>query len=63
MEETRILLSKQEASAALGVCVRTIDNLISEKRLPTIRIGRRVMIRRDALERFARYDQPTRGGK
>jgi len=62
--ETTLLLNKRQACLALGgICQRTLDTLIAEKRLPVVRIGRRVMIHRDALERFARRDQATLGGK
>ncbi len=56
-----ILVGKQQARLELGgISMRTLDTLIAEKRLPVIRIGRRVLIRRAALEAFARKDfQPT----
>ena len=61
MEESPILLTKLQASSALNVCLRTVDTLIAEKRLPVVRIGRRVLSHREALERFARHDQPMHG--
>jgi excisionase family DNA binding protein len=51
-----INVSKKDSSILLGVCLRTIDNLIATKRLPCRRIGRRVLIPYAALVAFARRD-------
>jgi excisionase family DNA binding protein len=51
-----ILASKKDSAALLGVCLRTIDNLIATKQLPCRRIGRRVLIPYAALVAFARRD-------
>jgi excisionase family DNA binding protein len=56
---SQLLLSKREAAAMLGLCVRTVEKLISLKELPSRRIGRRCLIEKSALERFARRDHPT----
>jgi excisionase family DNA binding protein len=56
----RLLLSKREAAAMLGLSVRTLENLLSLKELPARRIGRRCLIERQALERFARRDHRTK---
>jgi len=56
---SQLLLSKREAAAMLGLCVRTVEKLISLKELPTRRIGARRLIERQALERFARRDHKT----
>lgn len=57
----RLLLSKKEASAALSVSVRTIENLIFRKELIARKIGRRTLIPLRSLEEFARRDHITRG--
>jgi excisionase family DNA binding protein len=49
----QILLSKRQAAQSLSISLRTLDKLILSKRLPVHRIGRRVLISRSALERFA----------
>jgi excisionase family DNA binding protein len=49
----QILLSKRQAAQVLSISVRTLDKLIMSKRLPVHRIGRRVLISRSAIERFA----------
>jgi excisionase family DNA binding protein len=53
-----INVSKKESAALLGVCPRTVDNLIATKQLPCRRIGRRVLIPYAALVAFARRDHP-----
>ena len=50
----RILMSKRDSAQAIGVCVRTLENLIARKEISVKRIGRRVLIPRQELERFAR---------
>jgi excisionase family DNA binding protein len=60
MMSEQLLVSKREAAATLGLSVRTVENLISLKELPARRIGRRCLIERAALERFARRDHKTK---
>lgn len=55
----QLLISKREAAAMLGLSVRTLENLLSLRELPARRIGRRCLIERAALERFARRDHRT----
>jgi excisionase family DNA binding protein len=55
----QLLVSKREAASALGLCVRTIEKLIALKQLPARRVGRRCLIEKTALERFARRDHRT----
>ena len=54
-----ILLGKKESARALGVCVRTIENLIQRKELPFRKLGRRTLIPYRALIEFARRDHQT----
>jgi len=56
----KILNSKKETADALGVSLRTIDNLIVNKELAVRRVGRRVLVPTTELERFTRRDHPTR---
>jgi excisionase family DNA binding protein len=51
--QERLLFSKSEAAYSLNISVRKIDYLIAEKALKTRRIGRRVLITRKDLQRFA----------
>ena len=62
MDSASLLVSKRDAAQTLGVCLRTIDNLLSAHELPARRIGRRVLIPRRALEKFARGDHGTEKG-
>lgn len=56
-----ILVDKKSSALALGVCVRTIENLINSKQLPARKVGRRTLIPYRALLEFARRDHPTNG--
>jgi len=51
-----INVSKKDSGVLLGVCLRTIDNLIATKQLPCRRIGRRVLIPYTAPYTAARRD-------
>jgi excisionase family DNA binding protein len=55
-----LLVSKREAAGMLGLSVRTLENLIGLKELPARRIGRRCLIERQALEKFAKRDHGTK---
>jgi hypothetical protein len=54
--QTPLLVSKRDAAALLGVCVRSIDNYIATKELPCRRLGKRVLIPYNSLVAFARRD-------
>lgn len=54
--QTPLLVSKRDAAALLGVCVRSIDNYIATKELPCRRLGKRVLIPYSAVVAFARHD-------
>ncbi len=56
----QLLVSKRTASSMLGISVRTLEYLISRKELEARSIGRRRLIPRAALERFARRDHRTK---
>jgi excisionase family DNA binding protein len=49
----QILLSKRQAAQTLSISLRTLDKLIGSKKLPVRKIGRRVLLSRSAIERFA----------
>jgi excisionase family DNA binding protein len=51
-----LLISKREAAAMLGVCLRSIDNYIATKQLSCRRLGKRVLIPYSALVQFAGRD-------
>ena len=43
------MLSRAKAARELGICTKTIDNMIRRKRIKAVRIGRRVLIPELAL--------------
>ena len=51
-----LLVSKRDAAALLGVCLRSVDNYIATKELLARRLGKRVLIPYSALLAFARRD-------
>ena len=53
-KDDKLLHSVPEAAFLLGVCDRTIYNLIREKELLPKRIGSRVFVTREALEKFVK---------
>ena len=57
----KLQFSRTEAAFALNLSLRTIDRLIAEKRLSTRRVGRRVLITKEALHQFTRRDHSTGG--
>lgn len=54
MNDQAVLVGARDASASLGVCVRTVWRLVEEKKLRCVRIGRRVLFSRRELEAFVR---------
>jgi excisionase family DNA binding protein len=52
----KILYTKREAAQLLSISLRSLDYLIFSRQLPARRIGRRVLVHRDAVEQFARRD-------
>lgn len=61
----RIGLTRTEAAEALGISVRTLDSLISDRanEFPIVRIGRKVVIPRTALEDWLLRQQVQQGGR
>lgn len=56
MEESVLLISLAEAARRLGVCKRTVSNLIAAKELRSLRVGRRRMVPVSSLRDFLRRD-------
>jgi excisionase family DNA binding protein len=54
----RILYSRREAAEELSISVSSIDQLIRTKKISTRRQGRRVLIARAELDKYARQDNP-----
>lgn len=54
-----ILVSLKDAAALLGVCPRTVQNLVMSKQLKARKLGRRTLLCYRELEVFAQRDHPT----
>lgn len=62
-----LLLTRNQAAAALNLSTRSIDYLVAEGRLPSRKLGKRRLIPRDAVERIAKNGcgriTPASGGE
>jgi excisionase family DNA binding protein len=58
--ESKILASREEAAQMLSISQRALDYLIATRRLPTRRIGGRVLVPLSELRKYARTDHPER---
>lgn len=56
----RLLYSKRSTAAALGISVRTLENLVAVLEITPRRIGKRVLFEGREIERFARRDHRTK---
>lgn len=56
----KILLSRKDTAEALSISVRSLDYMIERGELPARKLGKRTLIPRVALERFARGEQMKR---
>ncbi len=61
-QKERLLLGRKRTAAALDISLRTLDNLVRNRELAPIRIGRRIMFQRSAVERFAQTNHDTKPG-
>lgn len=52
MEKEIVFLSRKETAKKLGICIPTLERRLKDGTLPSIRIGRRILIPADALERL-----------
>jgi hypothetical protein len=62
MEEPkeRYLFGRKRTAAVLDISLRTLDNLVRIGQLCPIRIGKRIMFTRSAIERFIKTDHETK---
>jgi len=58
--EDKLLVSREEAAQLLSISQRALDYLVASKRLPSRRIGGRVLIPMADLRKYARCDHPER---
>lgn len=59
----KVLYTKREVAQLLSISLRSVHSLILSRQLPARRIGRRVLIHRDAIEHFARRDHESIRGE
>ena len=52
-----LLLSMRDAARSLGISERTVWTLVQERRLPHLRVGRRVLFSRASLEAWIAQQQ------
>ena len=57
MTETKIALTIEEAAAYTGIGRNTMRNLVEWGKLPVLRVGRKVLIKSDILERFMELNE------
>jgi len=50
MSASPILVDKKTASMLLGISVGMLDKLVRQRRIEPVRLGRRVLFRRDSIE-------------
>jgi excisionase family DNA binding protein len=53
-----ILLSRKQTASLLSISLRGLDYLLAQGKLRARRVGKRVLIPRQEIERFARADHP-----
>ena len=58
--EDKLLLSRREAADRLSISQRSLDYLVATKALSVRRIGSRVLVPLQDLQRFASADHPCK---
>lgn len=58
----KLLYDKKSAAFALSVSVRTIDNMLADKRLSYRRCGRKVLIPASDIRRISKCEQLQEAG-
>ena len=57
MHESKIAYSIEEAADCTGIGRNTIRKLIEWEKLPVLKVGRKLLIRADTMERFMRVNE------
>src|SRR5258705_13719954 len=52
----KVFLSRKEAAAALSISLHTLEQLIVQGEIKTRRLGKRVLIQREQLDRLTKRD-------
>jgi excisionase family DNA binding protein len=54
-------MDKKAAAAYLGIGVRTLERLIERGEIPIVKLERRVILRKEALDEFLKVREHRRG--
>ena len=57
MTETKIALSIEEAADYTGIGRNTLRNLVEWEKLPVLKVGRKVLIKSNILEKFMEVNE------
>lgn len=57
MTETKIAMTIEEASEYTGIGRNTMRNLVEWGKLPALKVGRKVLIKSDILEKFMEVNE------
>ena len=57
MTETKIAMTIEEASEYTGIARNTMRNLVEWGKLPVLKVGRKVLIKSDILEKFMEVNE------
>ena len=57
MHETKLAYSVEEVASCTGIGRNTLRMLIEWKKLPVLKVGRKLLIRGDTMERFVRMNE------
>ena len=57
MTETKIAMTIEEASEYTGIGRNTMRNLVEGGKLPVLKVGRKVLIKSDILEKFMEVNE------
>ena len=57
MTETKIAMTIEEASGYTGIGRNTMRNLVEWGKLPVLKVGRKVLIKSDILEKFMEVNE------
>lgn len=56
----KLLFSRKQAAALLGLSAKSVEHLNNSGALPFVKIGRRILIHRDVLTQFAQSGHAAR---
>lgn len=57
MRETKLTYTVEEAAECTGIGRNTLRQLIEWKKLPVLKVGRKLLIRGDTMEDFVRVNE------